>query len=101
MHSESGSRDAGGDLGYFDEGELTDALAAAAFSLDPGEVSDIIRLDTAFYIIRVEEKEEAKTKELDEVRDEVADAIFNEKMNEQMNRFVKQLRERAKIEIKL
>lgn len=101
MHSESGSRDAGGDLGYFNEGELTDALAEAAFLLDPGDVSEIIRLDTAFYIIRVEEKEEAKTKPLDEVRNEVADAIFNEKMKEQMDRFVKQLRERAKIEIKL
>ncbi len=101
MHSESGSRDAGGDLGFFNEGELTAALEAAAFELDPGEVSEIIRLDTAFYIIRVEEKEEATTKSLAEVRNEVADAIFQEKMSEQMGRFVKQLRERAIIEIKL
>lgn len=58
-------------------------------------------LDTAFYIIRVEEKEEAMTKLLEEVRNEVADAIYQEKMSEQMDRFVKQLRERAIIEIKL
>ena len=101
MHSESGSRDAGGDLGFFNEGELTEALSVAAFELSPGEVSEIIRLDTAFYIIRVEEKEEATTKSLAEVRNEVADAIFQEKMSEQMDRFVKQLRERAIIEIKL
>ena len=101
MHSESGSRDAGGDLGFFNEGELTEALAAAAFELGPGEVSEIIRLPTAFYIIRVEEKEEATTKLLEEVRNEVADGIYQEKMSEQMDRFVKQLRERAIIEIKL
>ena len=101
MHSESGSRDAGGDLGFFNEGELTVALSTAASELGPGEVSEIIRLDTAFYIIRVEEKEEAKTKPLDDVRNEVADAIFQEKMSEQMARFVKQLRERAIIDIKL
>ena len=101
MHSESGSRDAGGDLGFFNEGELTVALAAAAFELGPGEVSEIIRLPAAFYIIRVEEKEEATTKLLEEVRNEVADAIFQEKMSEQMDRFVKQIRERAIIEIKL
>lgn len=101
LHSESGSRDAGGDLGYFNEGELTEALSSAAFALGPGEVSEIIRLDTAFYIIRVEEKDEAATQVLDEVRNEVADSIFQEKLNEQMERFVKQLRERAKIEIKL
>ncbi len=101
MHSESGSRDAGGDLGFFNEGELTEALSTAAAELGPGEVSEIIRLDTAFYIIRVEEKEEATTKPLEEVRNEVADFIFQEKMSEQMDRFVKQLRERAIIEIKL
>ena len=101
MHSESGSRDAGGDLGFFNEDELTVALSTAASELGPGEVSEIIRLDTAFYIIRVEEKEEAKTKPLDDVRNEVADAIFQEKMSEQMARFVKQLRERAIIDIKL
>ena len=101
MHSESGSRDAGGDLGFFNEGELTAALEAAAFELDPGEVSEIIRLDTAFYIIRVEEKEEATTKPLVDVRNEVADGIFQEKMTKEMSRFVKQLRERAIIEIKL
>ena len=101
MHSESGSRDAGGDLGFFNEGELTEALSVAAFELGPGEVSEIIRLDTAFYIIRVEEKEEETTKPLEDVRNEVADAIFQEKMTEQMERFVKQLRERAIIEIKL
>jgi len=101
MHSESGSSSAGGDLGFFSEGELTEALAEVAFQLDPGEVSEIIRLDTAFYIIRVEEKFEAEVKPLEEVRDEVGDAIFEEKMSEQMDRFVQRLRERAKIEIKL
>lgn len=101
MHSESGSRDAGGDLGFFSEGELTDALEEVAFELEPGEVSDIIRLETAFYIIRVEEKTEAQVKPLEEVRSEVGDSIFQEKMSEQMDRFVRQLRERAIVEIKL
>ncbi len=101
MHSESGSREAGGDLGFFNEGELTESLAAVAFSLNPGEVSEIIRLEKAFYILRVEESVEAITKELSDVRNEVADAIFQEKMTAQMERFVKQLRERAIVEVKL
>ena len=101
MHSESGSREAGGDLGFFNDGELTESLATVAFSLNPGEVSEIIRLEKAFYILRVEEAVEATTKELDDVRNEVADAIFQEKMTEQMERFVKQLRERAIVEVKL
>ena len=61
MHSESGSRDAGGDLGFFEEGELTESLSEAAFALNTGEVSDVLRLETSFYILRVEEKTEAVT----------------------------------------
>ena len=100
MHSESSSREAGGDLGFFEKGELTDALEKAAFALSPGDVSDVIRMESAFYIIRIEEKVEEKVKSLEEVRSEVADAIFQEKMNAQLERYIEQLRERAIIEIK-
>jgi parvulin-like peptidyl-prolyl isomerase len=101
MHSESSSREAGGDLGFFEKGELTEALEKAAFALSPGEVSDVIRMESAFYVIRVEEKVEENVKPLEEVRSEVADAIFQEKMNAQLEKYVQQLRERAIVEIKL
>jgi parvulin-like peptidyl-prolyl isomerase len=100
MHSESSSREAGGDLGFFEKGELTDALEKAAFALSPGEVSDVIRMESAFYVVRIEEKVDEKVKTLEEVRSEVADAIFQEKMNAQLEKYVQQLRERAIIEIK-
>jgi len=100
MHSESSSREAGGDLGFFERGELTDALEKAAFALSPGEVSDVIRMESAFYVIRVEEKVDEKVKTLEEVRSEVADAIFQEKMNAQLEKYIQQLRERAIIEVK-
>jgi peptidyl-prolyl cis-trans isomerase SurA len=101
MHSESSSREAGGDLGFFEKGELTDALEKAAFALAPGEVSEVLRMETAYYILRVEEKVEEKVKTLEEVRSEVADAIFQEKMNAQLERYIQQLRERAIVEINL
>ena len=107
MHSESGSAEAGGDLGFFNEGELTEPLATPAFTLGPGSISEILRLDnpdtgvSAYYILRVDERVEATTKEIEEVRNEVADAIFQEKMSEQMELFVKRLRERAIVDVKL
>jgi peptidyl-prolyl cis-trans isomerase SurA len=101
MHSESASRQDGGDLGFFEKGELTEALSTAAFALNPGDVSEVIRMPTAFYILRVEEKNEEKVKALEEVRSEVADAIFQEKMNSQLQKYIQQLRERAIVEVKL
>lgn len=101
LHSESASAEAGGDLGTWDDGELAEPLGSTAFALSPGAVSDIIRMPRAFYLVRVEEKTEAKTKELTEVRSEVANAIFETKMEAQMERYIRQLRERAIVEIKL
>jgi parvulin-like peptidyl-prolyl isomerase len=100
IHSESSSREAGGDLGFFEKGELTESLEKAAFALAPGEVSDVIRMESAFYVLRVEEKVEEKVKPIEEVRSQVADAIFQEKMNTQLEKYIQQLRERAIIEIK-
>jgi parvulin-like peptidyl-prolyl isomerase len=101
LHSDAPSREAGGDLGFFEKGELTEALADVAFELGPGDVSDIIRLEKSFYIIRVEERTEEKILALDDVREDIGDAIFQEKLEERTTRYMNQLRERAIIEIRL
>ena len=101
QRSDSSSRDAGGDLGFFEEGELAEALNDAAFSLSPGEVSDVLRLGSAFYLIKVEEKTEQRTLPLDDVRKTIADAIFERRMREQSESYIAQLRDHAIIEIQL
>ena len=101
QRSDSSSRDSGGDLGFFEEGELAGALNDAAFSLSPGEVSEVLRLGAAFYLIKVEEKTEQRILPLDDVRKTIADAIFERKMREQSERYIAQLRDHAIIEIQL
>lgn len=53
------TRSQGGDLGYFSPGENDPAIDAAAFSLEVGSVSDVIRSDYGFHVLRVDEKREA------------------------------------------
>ncbi len=101
QRSDSSSRDAGGDLGFFEEGELAEALNAAAFSLSPGEVSDVLSLGSAFYLIKVEEKTEQQTLPLDDVRKTIADTIFEQKMQEQSDKYMTELRDHAIIEVQL
>ena len=101
LHSESDSAEAGGDLGFFEKGELTESLAEAAFALNPGDVSDIVDLGAAFYVLLAEEKTEEKTKPLDEIRNEIAESIYNEKMTQEMEKYILRLRERAIIEVLL
>jgi parvulin-like peptidyl-prolyl isomerase len=100
-HSDANSREAGGDLGFFEKRELAEFLADVAFQLEPGDISDIIRFESSFRIIRIEERTEDSTMTIESVRKEIADAIFQEKMQERTERYLRQLRERAIIEIKL
>lgn len=65
MYSEDGSALTGGDMGYIQEGETTDLIDKAAFSLQPGEISDLLRSQQGYHIITVEDiKEEEGEKQV-------------------------------------
>jgi peptidyl-prolyl cis-trans isomerase SurA len=99
LYSESASKESGGDLGTFEQGELDAPLESAAWALSPGEVSDLIRRESAFYILKVEEKTEEKSRLLEEVRSEIAEAIFRKKVASESDKYMRKLREEAIIEI--
>ena len=64
-----GSRDKGGDLSWIVQGQTVPEFEKTAFSLAPGQISDLVRTQYGFHIIKVLEKETAHTKPFDEVKD--------------------------------
>src|SRR5208282_5487194 len=66
-----GSRDKGGDLGWIVQGQTVPEFEKAAFSLPKGSISDLIKTQYGFHIIKIIDKEEAHTKPFDEVKDSI------------------------------
>lgn len=70
-----GSGEKGGELGFIVRGQTVPNFEKAAFSLQPGQLSDVIETEYGFHILQVENKETAHTQTFEEVRPQLlADA---------------------------
>ncbi|WP_111411954.1 SurA N-terminal domain-containing protein [Billgrantia lactosivorans] len=78
----------GGDLGVISRGFFGDEFDEAAFSLSPGQVSDIVETDNGLHLIQVTELDQPP---LEEVRDEIARELALEQVNDEYNRRVQAL----------
>jgi len=89
------------ELDYFKKGELMEPLDKAAFKLNIGEVSDIIKTKKGYFIIQVLDRKEAEIKELSQVRKEIENKIHQEKTEKKFKEWLKVLHNKAYIEIKI
>jgi peptidyl-prolyl cis-trans isomerase D len=69
---DEGSKANGGDLGFFQRGQMVRAFDEAAFSLEPGTLSEPVRSEHGFHVIRVEERKAAEHRSFEQVRGDLA-----------------------------
>jgi peptidyl-prolyl cis-trans isomerase C len=96
--SEGPSRGKGGDLGYFRRGQMVKAFEEAAFTLRPGEVSDIVETKFGYHLIKVIDKKPEKTMAYKDVKDRLGDYLKREKVQKEVRLYVEKLKEKAKVE---
>jgi len=98
-YSEDSTRVDGGDVGFFRRGQMMLAFEKAAFSLQPGEISDIVETTYGLHIIKLEERKEVRLLPLDEIRETLRDHIRDENMEKAVQQEYARLREQAEIDI--
>jgi peptidyl-prolyl cis-trans isomerase D len=81
---DEGSKVNGGDLDYFSRGRMVPEFETAAFALQPGQISDLVKSQYGFHIIKVVDKKPAVTRTFDEVRPQIEEQLKSQRTDQQL-----------------
>ena len=94
-----GSAPNGGDLGYFEKGQMVPPFEQAAFALKAGEMSEVVETQFGYHIIKVADKQESRVVPLEEAKGQIEEYLTQQNRHAQTELFVNALRAKAKVEI--
>lgn len=86
QYSEDGSKDNGGDLDFFGRGRMVKEFDEFSFSAKPGQISDLVKTQFGYHIIKVTDRRAAATRQMAEVRGVLEDQIKTEKAQREADR---------------
>ena len=91
-----GSKDQGGELGFLKRGATVPPFEQAAFSLEPGQTSGLVKSQFGYHIIQTEEKQTAHTRPFDEVKPQILAGLTQQKEQAAQQAYASQLASEAK-----
>lgn len=97
--TDPGTKEEGGDLGWFGRGKMVPEFEDTVFSMEVGEISQPVKTDYGYHIIKLTDRKEAHTPDLAEVEDQVRDDYVQEKSDEKFDNWYAGIKQQAEISI--
>ncbi len=92
------SKSRGGELGFFTRQQMVKEFSDAAFALQPGEISPVVKTQFGYHIIQVEEVKKGRQQSFAEVKEQLREKIAAEKKNKYFNDYVAALKKQIKVQ---
>jgi parvulin-like peptidyl-prolyl isomerase len=99
VSDDPGTKAKGGDLDFFPKGTMIPAFEEIAFSLKPGELSNVVETEYGFHILKMEEKKEALLEPYESIKEKVKDQALQEMRKTAVTEFMEKSLKNAKVEI--
>jgi peptidyl-prolyl cis-trans isomerase C len=100
QHSQDpGSAPTGGDLGYFERGQMVGPFEDAAFALAPSQTSELVESQFGYHIIKMVDRQPGGTIPLVDVRPQIEEFLREERRAERTDAFIESLKARSRVDI--
>ena len=94
VSEDKGSAANGGDLDYFGRGRMVPEFEEVAFKLPPGQISDLVKSQFGYHIIKVVDKRAGSTRQLEEVRPQIQQQLAMQLADQQISDRARELQKR-------
>ncbi|WP_445490639.1 foldase protein PrsA [Niallia sp. 03133] len=95
--TDTGSKANGGELGYFGKGEMAPEFEEAAFSMKVNAISNPVKTDYGYHIIKVTGHKDAKDAKLEDHKEEIKEALLEQKLQTEYSTWLEQKKSDYKI----
>ncbi len=96
--TDEGTKENGGELGFFARGTMVTEFDDVAFALPINEISDPVKTDYGYHIIKVEEKKEAKEANFDDSKEEIKETLIDQKLESEYSTWLEEKKKDYDIE---
>jgi peptidyl-prolyl cis-trans isomerase SurA len=99
--SDAVTREGGGLLASMQPGELPEDVDTALLAIEPGEITDPIRLGDAWLVLKLVERAESQMPEFEKAKPQLQSRVYSEKMEAARRQWLDSLRKRTHVDIRL